>query len=292
MTSVDASSSSPNVELTGHKLKKIIKDKFPHLTPKSVKLIKSQTFWRPNSWEVAIDTSKVFDTIEEKDTENEEIRSFIYNTIHKYRYDNKYLQISACINWPRTIEELNIQKEKELVEKRKVEERIELEHKKRKHEEEENSELERTFRPKIVKKELGTHEEFMKNMRNEDFDDKVRSLWRKELIRKGEVLMSYPFNELETMKSETSNIETYIQGVVPHVSSGDYREPFFGNMDRVFPKTVNKILAATRNISGSHWSYNYDTFETCIRLYHEVHRNPEGCSVRSLKLYSRIFSVE
>jgi len=291
MTSVDAPATFLNVELlTGHKLKKNIKDMFPHLTPKTVKFSKINTCWRPNRWEITIETSKVFDRNEDKDTEDTEVRNFISNIIKAHDNDKKHYEVHITIDWPKTIEDIEILKEKELTEKRKEEERIELETKKRKRKEEENAELERTLRPKIMKKELGTHEEFMKTMRNEEFDEQIRSLWRQELTRKGEVLLSYPFIELETMKKEMANIETFIGSVVPHVSSSDYREPFFGNMDRVFLQTRHNILKSTRDATGS-WCYNYDTLESCIRLYHKVHRNPEGCSVESLKLYSCIFVV-
>tara|TARA_A100001015_G_C15043012_1_gene741193 strand:- start:529 stop:1356 length:828 start_codon:yes stop_codon:yes gene_type:complete len=271
------------------------------LTSKKVKFSKSHTclkdlesssirFWRPSRCEIEIESSKVFDTIEEKNTEDIKIRNFISNTIRTHR--NEHHEINIYIDWPKTIEDIEIIRKKEFMEKQKEEERIEMESKKKKRQEEENADLERTLRPKIMKKELGTHEEFMKNMRNEEFDEQVRSLWRKELVRKGEVLMSYPFIELGTMKSEMKNIETYISGVVPHVSSGDYREPFFGNMDRVFPQARHNILTSIRNETGSCWSYNYDTLESCVRLYHKVHRNPEGCSVESLKMYSFIFAVQ
>ncbi len=285
MTSVDAE------PLNGNTLKRIIKDTFPSLTPKTVKFSKVHTCWRPNRWDITIETSKVFYKNEEKDTEDTVVKNFIYNTIKAHYNGEKHYEIHIFIDWPKTVEYMEILKEKELMEKRKEEERIEKQNEKRKREEEENTELDRTLRPKLMKKELGTDEEFMKNMRNEVFDEQVRSLWRKELIRKADVLMSYPFIELETMKSEMKNIEIYIGGVVPHVSSGDYREPFFGNMDRVFPQTRHKILTSTRNATGGFVSYQYDTLQSCIQLYHKVHRNPEGCSVESLKLYSCIFVV-
>ena len=131
-------------------------------------------------------------------------------------------------------------------------------------------------------------------MRNEKFDEQVRALWRTELNRKADVLMTYPFKELKTMQNERSEIEKYISGVVPHCSGGDYKEPFMGNMDRVFRQTVYNICRAQDSELDriSSRSFAYDTLEKCIRLYHKVHRDPEGCSIENLRLYSLVFVVE
>jgi hypothetical protein len=182
--------------------------------------------------------------------------------------------------------------QKELEKRQQEEEKKEFENKKRKRLEEEYAELDKNVRPKIMKKDMGTMEEFRKNMRNEEFDEQVRALWRTELNRKADVIMSYPFKELETMKNERSEIEKFISGVVPHVSSGDYREPFFGNMDRVFPQARYNIYRTIQDVEGYNYSFAYDTFEGCIRLYHKVQRDPEGCSVEALRLYSYVFVVE
>ena len=280
--------------LSGHALKQLIKEKYPFLKPVSAKIHKSRASWKLPSWEIVVETSKVFTTNKEREEKNDEIHKWIYYSI-KNSFDDDYrFEINTNIAWPMTIENVKKEEEEELKMKQKEEEKKELENKKRKRVEEENVQLELNLRPKIVKKDMGTMDEFKKLMRNEEFDEQVRALWRKELNRKADVLMSYPFKELETMQKEVSNIEQYICGVVPHVSSGDYREPFFGNMDRVFYQASCNILRTLNNDECNEkyrYSFSYDTFDYCVRLYHKVHKDPEKCSIENLRLYSLIFNI-
>lgn len=287
MTSIDSHPATvASTSLTGHELKKLIRDQFSILKPTSAKFCKSTSCWKPDDWMISIETSKVFVTNEEKRNEHVKIDNFIRETIKSRHNIEKPYDVRIEIDWPITIEEVNAQKEEERKKQREEAERIELENKKRKRIEEENAELERVLRPKLVKKDMGTMEEFKQNMRNEQFDDRVRRQWREELNRKAGVLLSYPFQELETMKSELPNIEEYIQGVIPHVASSDDREPFFGNMDRVFRKSKSNICRTVKD-----YDFNFDTFESCIRLYHTVHRNPIECSIDKLRKYSQVFVV-
>jgi hypothetical protein len=56
----------------------------------------------------------------------------------------------------------------------------------------------------------------------------------------------------------------------------------------LFPKTRYAISSTTREYSDLCF---YDTFENCIRLYHKVHRDPDACDIKHIKLYSLIFVV-
>ncbi len=277
--------------LSGHCLKRLIKENYEYLNPVSVKTTKSRGGWNV-SWAIVIETSKVFITIQDKKDMDLEIRNWILNTI-KHAFEDGYrFDTNITVDWPLTVEDVKNLEQEELKKRQEEEEKKELENKKRKRLEEEYEELDKNVRPKIMKKDMGTMEEFKKNMRNEEFDEQVRALWRTELNRKADVIMSYPFKELETMRNERSEIEKYISGIVPHVSSGDYREPFFGNMDRVFPQARYNISRMASGVQDYKTSFTYDTFESCIRLYHKVHRDPEGCSVEALRLYSYVFVVE
>lgn len=278
-------------ELTGHSLKRQIKERYSYLKPVSAKFTKANTCWKTSYWEIVIETSTVFLTIQEKKDKDSEIREWISNTIKNLYDDEHRFETRITIGWPMTVEDVKHMEQEELQKKKEEEEEIRLENEKRKRIDEENSELERSLRSKIVKKDMGTMDDFKKTMRNEEFDEQVRELWRKELGRKADLLMSYPFKELEAMRNERSNIEYFIRGVIPHVSSGDYREPFFGDMDRVFPQAKHNICCALRAIEGCSSFYNYNTFYWCIQIYHNVHRNLDSCSVETLKMYSRIFVV-
>lgn len=281
--------------LTGHELKRLVKKEFGFLIPTSAKFCKSNVGWRADQWVISIETSKVFVTNEEKTNETKKIRNFITDTITSRHGTVKSYDVDLQIFWPMTIEEVNAKKEEELKKEREEAERIQLETQKRQRIEEENAELDRVLRPKLLKKEMGTMEEYFDRIRNEKFDEQVRAMWRAELNRKAEVVLLYPFKERETMRNELPNIEEYIRGVVPHVSGGDYREPFFGKMDRVFRQSKYNICKTVRDAipyyDGCDYRFTNDTFECCIRLYHSVHRNPEGCSVDKLRLYSLIFVV-
>ena len=286
-TTVEATKT--NVVLSGHVLKRLIKEKYDYLKPVSVKITKSRVSWK---WEIVIETSKVFSTIQDKKDADLEIRDWISSTIINSFEDSYRFEYNITVKWPLTVEDVKNLEQKNLEKRQQEEEKKEFENKKRKRLEEEYAELDKNVRPKIMKKDMGTMEEFKKNMRNEEFDEQVRALWRTELNRKADVIMSYPFKELETMRNECSEIERFISGVVPHVSSGDYREPFFGNMDRVFPQARYNIYRTIQDVEGCNYSFAYDTFEGCIRLYHKVQRDPEGCSVEALRLYSYVFDVD
>ena len=285
--------------LSGHIFKRFIKEKYDYLNPVSVKVKKNNTVvarigGTQAYWEFVMETHKVFLTIQDKKDKDMEIRDWIYDKIRTSFGEDYRFEIKVAIGWPMTVEDVKIFQQKELEKRREDEEKRELEHKKRKLVEEENSHLDQNLRRKIMKKEMGTMEDFQKNMRNEKFDEQVRALWRTELNRKADVLMTYPFKELKTMQNERSEIERYISGVVPHCSGGDYKEPFMGNMDRVFRQTVYNICRAQDSELDriSSRSFAYDTLESCIRLYHKVHRDPEGCSIENLRLYSLVFVVE
>jgi len=274
--------------LSGHVIKRLIKEKYDYLNPVSAKVTTISHLKRP-SWEIVIETSKVFLTNQDKKDTELEIHNWIFNTIRNSFGDSYRFEANITVRWPLTVEDVKNLEQNELEKRKQEEEKKELENKKRKRLEEEYAELDKNMRPKIMKKDMGTMEEFKKNMRNEEFDEQVRALWRTELNRKADVIMSYPFKELETMRNERSEIEKYISEVVPHVSSGDYREPFFGKMERVFPQARYNISRMASGIQD--YSLTYGTFESCIRLYHKVHRDPEGCSVEELRLYSYVFFV-
>jgi len=132
------------------------------------------------------------------------------------------------------------------------------------------------------------------NYLSKKFDDKVRGLWKKELMDQVNILMTYPFIERKSMKTDILKLEQFVDLVAPNVSNEDYYKHSQLVIDRVFHKTRHKILMACKEVTNSNYSIKYDTFSTCIRIYenvNNVNNNPQACTPHEIKLYCLIFET-